>query len=96
VVRRYLAYITEQELQESAQLEMIAARNTLATNDFKDRDKAFKSLTPSLQALRRMQAKKRMSVGFAKRFAKLFKEGKIPNWVIDICDFETIELLTGD
>jgi hypothetical protein len=43
-----------------------------------------------------MQAKKRMSVGFAKRFAKLFKEGKIPNWVIDICDFETIELLTGD
>lgn len=75
---------------------MIAARNTLATGDFKDREKAFRSLTPSLQALRRAQAKKRMSVGFAKKFAKLFKEGKIPNWVVEICDFDTIELLAGD
>ena len=75
---------------------MIAARNTLATGDFKDREKAFKSLTPSLQALRRAKAKKRMSVRFAKKFAKLFKEGKIPNWVVEICDFETIELLAGD
>ena len=88
-----MAYINELELQESARLEVIAARNTLATGDFKDRDKAFKSLTPSLQALRRMQAKRHMSVSFAKKFAKLFKEGKIPNWVVDICDYETIELL---
>ncbi len=63
---------------------MIAARNTLATGDFKDREKAFRSLTPSLQALRRMQAKKRMSVTFAKKFALLFKKGKIPNWVVEI------------
>jgi hypothetical protein len=43
-----------------------------------------------------MQAKKQMSVRFAKKFAKLFKEGKIPNWVVEICDYETIELLAGD
>jgi hypothetical protein len=43
-----------------------------------------------------MQAKKHMSVRFAKKFAKLFKEGKIPNWVIEVCDYETIELLAGD
>jgi hypothetical protein len=61
--------------------------------DFSDRDKAFRSLTPSLQALRRVEAKKRMSIRFAKKFAALFKEGKIPNWVVEICDFETIELL---
>ncbi len=64
--------------------------------DFSDREKAFKSLTPSLQLLRKSEAKKRMSVRFAKKFARLFKEGKIPNWVVEICDFETIELLTGD
>lgn len=75
---------------------MIAARNTMATGDFKDREKAFRSLTPSLQALRRTQAKKQMSTRFAKKFAKLFKEGKIPNWVVEICDYETIELLAGD
>lgn len=75
---------------------MIAARNTLATGDFKDRDKAFKALTPSLQELRKRQARKRMSVKFAKKFATLFNEGKVPDWVIPLCDFETIELLTGD
>ena len=81
-------------MQESSRLEVIAARNTLAVGDFKDRDKAFKSLTPSLQELRKSQAKKRMSVKYAKDFAALFVKGKIPDWVIDICDFETIELLT--
>jgi hypothetical protein len=65
-------------LQHTAELEVIAARNTLATSDFSDRDKAFRSLTPSLQLLRRQEAKKRMSVRFAKKFAALFKEGKIP------------------
>ena len=89
-----MAYINEVELQDSAKLEVIAARNTLATTDFKDRNKAFKMLTPSLQLLKRIQAKKRMSVRYAKLFADLFNEGLIPDWVIDICDFETIELLT--
>ena len=93
-MREHLAYINELELQESARLETIAARNTLATNELKDRDKAFKSLTPSLQELKRTQAKKRMSVKYAKKFAELFKQGKVPNWVLDICDFETIQLLT--
>jgi hypothetical protein len=37
-----------------------------------------------------------MSVKFAKKFATLFNEGKIPDWVIDLADFESIELLTGD
>ena len=83
-------------MQRSAELEVIAARNTLCQCDFKDRDKAFRSLTPSLQSLRRTQAKKQMSVRFAKKFAKLFKDGHIPNWVLDICDYETIELLAGD
>ena len=82
------------ELQDSARLEVIAARNTLATADFKDRDKTFKMLTPSLQSLRKSQAKKRMSPRYAKLFADLFNEGLIPDWVIDICDFATIELLT--
>lgn len=81
-------------MQRSAEQEIIAARNTLATGDFSDRDKAFKSLTPSLQALRKHQAKKRMSIKFAKKFAALFNEGKVPDWVIPLCDFDTIELLT--
>ncbi len=87
--------MNEEALQRLAELEVIAARSTLATGDFKDRDKAFKSLTPSLQLLRKREAKKHMSVRFAKKFAALFKDGKIPNWVIEICDFETIELLAG-
>lgn len=82
------------ELQESARLEVIAARNTLAmSNDFKDREKTFKSLTPSLQELQRSHAKKKMSVAYAKKFADLFRLGKVPDWVLDICDFETIQLL---
>jgi len=81
-------------LQRSAELEVIAARNTLASGDFGDRNKAFKALTPSLQELRKRQAKKRMSIKFAKRFADLFNEGKVPDWVIPLCDFDTIELLT--
>ena len=85
--------MNDEALQRLAELEVIAARSTRATGDFKDREKAFRSLTPSLQALRRKQAKKQMSVRFAKKFAKLFKEGKIPNWVVEICDYETIVLL---
>ncbi|MCA6510324.1 MAG: hypothetical protein IM566_04205 [Pseudanabaena sp. M152S2SP2A07QC] len=88
--------MNDEALQRLAELEVIAARSTLAAGDFKDREKAFRSLTPSLQALRRKQAKKQMSVRFAKKFAKLFKEGKIPNWVVEICDYETIVLLAGD
>ena len=86
--------MNELDLQESARLEIIAARNTLAMGEFKDREKAFKSLTPSLQELKRTQAKKKMSVKYAKKFAELFKRGKVPDWVLDICDFETIQLLT--
>ena len=95
-MREHIAFINHEALQHTAELEVIAARNTLATGDFSDRDKAFRSLTPSLQALRRSEAKKQMSVRFAKKFAQLFKEGKIPNWVTDICDYDTIELLAGD
>lgn len=73
---------------------MIAARNTLAMGEFKDREKAFKSLTPSLQELQRNQAKKRMSVRYAQQFAELFRRGRVPDWVLDICDFETIQLLS--
>lgn len=94
VIREHLAYINELELQEAAKLEVIAARNTLAMGDFKDREKAFKSLTPSMQELQRNQAKKKMSVRYAKKFAELFKAGKVPDWVIEICDFETIQLLS--
>jgi phage-related protein len=86
--------VNELDLQESARLEIIAARNTIAMGEFKDREKAFKSLTPSLQELKRTQAKKKMSVAYAKRFAELFRQGKVPDWVLDICDFETIQLLT--
>ena len=68
----------------------------MSSGDFKDRDKAFKSLTPSLQELRKQQAKKQMSAKYAKKFAVLFNEGKVPEWVIPICDFDTIELLAGD
>lgn len=95
-MREYIAYISKEALQKSAELEVIAARNTLATGDFSNREKAFKSLTPSLQELRKQQAKKQMSVKFAKKFAILFNEGKVPDWVIPLCDFETIELLTSD
>jgi hypothetical protein len=35
-------------------------------------------------------------MSFAKKFATLFNEGKVPDWVIPLADFETIELLTGD
>ena len=93
-MREHLAYVNELDLQESARLEIIAARNTIAMGEFKDREKAFKSLTPSLQELKRTQAKKKMSVAYAKRFAELFRQGKVPDWVLDICDFETIQLLT--
>lgn len=95
VIREYLDFIHTQELNQSAQLEVIAARNTLACNEFKDREKAFQSLTPSLQEIRQKQARKVISVAYAKKFAELFSMGKVPEWVLEDCDFDAIELLTG-
>jgi len=76
-------------------LELTIARNVLACNEFKDRNKALMALSPSYHILLRRDAEKLCNPRFAKLFIKLFHAGKLPDWVIANCSFDVISLL-GD
>lgn len=82
----------EMELKENGFKEMQLARIAIATNEWKDREEALNALAPSFYLTRKLQARKLLNRQFANTFVKLMQDGRLPTWVVNIADFDTIKL----
>jgi hypothetical protein len=85
-------WICDYELEQASLISTPIARAVVSTNEFKDREGAYRGLAYEQTQLRRKQALGKVDKDMAQLYLKLLNDVELPLWALQNCEYEILQI----